>query len=164
MGEPLALGVSEQSEDSKRQVRMQKAHCHDQEYWLVRRTQCNCGTAYSRTSVGAQRFEQRPTGPVDVLVLRCEHCGTESELEFDISSFFGKVEPSSFEELLRDKERAWRMYMGDQLRMEAVVQYLSELAKHGDSLAIEYSRGCGPPFPNEGPFDCGGRAYMSGGA
>lgn len=119
---------------------MQTVHSVDQEYWVVGRTRCRCGNAHSKASVISQRVELRPSGPVDILVIRCGRCGNDGELEFDISPFFGKPDLSSLEGLLSDKEQAWRMYINDQLRMEAVVMYLSELAKARDSLAIEYIR------------------------
>jgi hypothetical protein len=75
---------------------------------------------------------------VDVLVVRCERCGTEREFEFDISSFFGKVDPLSFKKVLLDADRAWQMYVAYQCPMEMVLKYLSEFARNGDFSAIEY--------------------------
>ena len=75
---------------------------------------------------------------MDVLDVRCNDCGSEKQLEFDISSFFGKLDSRLFEGLLSDRERAWEVYIWHQLKMEAVVKYLSELAENHDSLAIEY--------------------------
>lgn len=117
---------------------MEKAHCHSQEYWFVDRTRCQCGSAFRRKSVALQRLEHRPSGAVDVLCVKCDDCGYNKEFEFDISSFFGKVDASSFETLLADKKRAWEMYIFHQLRMEAVVKYLSELAENRDAFAIEF--------------------------
>jgi hypothetical protein len=117
---------------------MHKAHCPQQEYWMIGRTHCECGAAYNRASVGAQHLEHRASGPVDVLEVHCGNCGHDSAFEFDISSFFGKTDIDAFEELLRDKEQVWRMYVESQHRIEAIFKYMDELAQERDFLAIEY--------------------------
>jgi hypothetical protein len=117
---------------------MQKVHSHDQEQWMLTHTRCSCGTAYSRKSVIRQRVESREEVPADVLTVMCLQCGTVSELAFDISSFHGKPNVLALDELIGDRDRIFDMYVSWELRMESVVNYLRELAKRGDSLALEY--------------------------
>jgi len=117
---------------------MQKAHCHDQEYWVLKRTRCRCGSMFDKKSITSQRLQHRPTGPVDVLDVRCSACGEQRTFEFDISAFFGKVDASSFQELRNDERQLWQMFVWHQCRMEGVLKYLSDLADDGDTLAISY--------------------------
>ena len=70
---------------------MLKAHCHDQEYWIVQRTPCECGSPLSRGSgdcstdgASIRRSSRR------LATYRCERCGKDYALEFNISSFYGK--------------------------------------------------------------------------
>jgi hypothetical protein len=117
---------------------MNKVHCHDQEYWIVKRTKCRCGTPFTRKSVGAQSLQGAPSRPVDVLHVDCESCGRIAYLEFDISSFFGKPDIRSFQKLLDDQEKLWGLYVSSVLRMESVLEYFSELAASRDVDALKY--------------------------
>lgn len=117
---------------------MYKVHSHGQEYWTLTRLSCRCGASYTRKSVGGQRLVSRPSGDADILCVQCERCGRESELEFDISSFYGKVDARAFQDMLGDEQCLWEMYIWHQLRMESVMKYLSELAASRDSDAIAY--------------------------
>jgi hypothetical protein len=99
--------------------------------------------------VKAQALEHRSHGPADVFFVLCERCGAEREFVFDISPFFAKVDRASFESLLGDHKRLWEMYVFNQHRMEAVLKYLSELAKDGDVLALEYVGGAVQHFMSQ---------------
>lgn len=116
----------------------QKVHCHSQEYRALGRQRCRCGVTYNTASVLTQRLEHRANRSVDVLSVRCANCGTEDELEFDISSFAGKPDLRAFQQLLADADRAWKMYVWHELRMESLMEYLSELAADGDRDALAY--------------------------
>lgn len=116
---------------------MVKVHCHSQEYWFVGRAQCRCGGKYDSGGI-SQSLERRGSTFVDVLSVPCRSCGAHRAFEFDISSFYGKVDASSFQKLLSDQEQLWQMYIWHELKMEALIKYLSDLADSGDKLAIAY--------------------------
>jgi hypothetical protein len=117
---------------------MQKVHSHDHEHWVLTRSRCSCGTAYTRKSILRQSVESHEGVSVDTLTVMCLQCGTVAEFNFDVSSFFGKPNLGALDDLMGDRERVSDMYLWSELRMESLTNYLRELTKSGDALALEY--------------------------
>jgi hypothetical protein len=120
-----------------------KAHCIDQEYWLLRRLRCHCRKAYD-SKASMKTLESRASGMVDVFHLRCDDCGRPLTVVFDISSFWGRLEEMFDLDSLNVEEARTRLQQalveragGD---MEFVLQYLRVLSANGDTPALEYVR------------------------
>jgi tetratricopeptide (TPR) repeat protein len=79
------------------------------EYVYVANQRCSCGGYFVAVR---QELRQRPSGPVDYLIARCEGCGAERSFEFDLRSFFGQWERygrfRQTEERFREAMSQWR--------------------------------------------------------
>jgi hypothetical protein len=117
---------------------MTKVHCHSQEYWTVTPMKCQCGTAFTRKTAGIRRLYEHQSIDVDVLRVRCESCGREADLDFDISPFLQKTDDASFQPLLDDLRKLTDMCVWHEPGIEGALKYFSELAATGDVDALEY--------------------------
>ncbi len=76
------------------------------EYVYVANQHCACG---GLLAIVRQELVNRPSGPLDRLVARCQACGAELTFEFDIASFFGQFEKYS---RFHQTEDSFRQAMG----------------------------------------------------
>lgn len=118
---------------------MKKAHCHSQEYWYLRKQQCECG---GKLELGNRSLALRNQLFVDVHETRCRQCGQFKEFVFDISSFFKPFQ--SFSELAKVEQVLKTVYPESEVmmrmasRMEATLMYIEQLKKSNDIDALEY--------------------------
>ena len=117
---------------------MTKVHRYSQEYWAVTPMKCRCGTAFIMKSAGIKRLHERQSVHVDALRVRCESCGREADLEFDISPWLGEPDVASFRRVLGDQRTLREMYGWPELGMGGVLKYFSELSASGDLDALEF--------------------------
>ena len=108
-----------------------------QEYWFIRHQRCECGSPYDRR-MATQGLGERDSRPVDIFVILCGSCGRKREFVFDIAAFFGRPNILSFKDLCKDEKALWQMYIWHDLPMESTLNYFTELAESGDTLALDY--------------------------
>ena len=113
-----------------------RVHSIAQEYWYIRRQQCECGGRYERV------WQALMVDDVDRLGVRCKLCGSMREYDFDISA-----RQDCMMKLLElmGREGEWSSFMsrGEVVRafsppMELAVKLISELADNRDELALDY--------------------------
>ncbi|MEP7362529.1 MAG: hypothetical protein ABI972_04675 [Acidobacteriota bacterium] len=59
-----------------------------EEYAYLRRVRCECS---GQVRLDTQRMTEVGSTPVDIFEIVCEKCGQTGSIEFDISSFYGKL-------------------------------------------------------------------------
>jgi putative nucleotidyltransferase with HDIG domain len=108
-----------------------RTHCIAQEYWYIRRQQCECGGRYESL------MHARMVGCVSRHSVRCKCCGGTTEYDFDTSTY----DVASFMEGMLK----WSNVIGNAEAgrafgppMELASKLVSELADNGDELALDY--------------------------
>lgn len=79
-----------------------KVNSIPEEYDLMRRLECACGGKFVPNG---QMVYERQEKMYDELGIKCEQCGNEHALIFDVSSFFGKF----YAALGLDEEEGWEL-------------------------------------------------------
>jgi len=100
--------VSENHADSgSSESRAIKVNSVPEEYEYMSRMKCACGGKFTPNM---QMVCEREKRVYDELDIKCERCGNEHALIFDITSFFGKGPFSSLGIIEQEGEELWRQH------------------------------------------------------